>query len=308
MAHLSELRSPVLVNYARFEIFEKTMSLSPQLLNDIAKHLFTRLNGDAQSLRSPEAIASLLRSHVSLPQNKNKLLHRSTADASSRSSSESFVDDVGDLEGSSMSRSSSGLSRSSSGLTRSPSDLSLISSPFGKVAVDESLQDSSDDEEAEYDDCYDAITDKKRGRIKYPSTDKAIVNAPVMELIDSKLLAPQKSPLFQCSRTKDGALCERASLVFPYLKKILKPIIRSLAAKKKHLKKKADGKNLLVQRYFWCAYDLVRKRRANHVQEWRLYGCPMDLIYGGREEFEAIHGDPWATSKRKKKSVNGGAS
>ena len=64
----------------------------------------------------------------------------------------------------------------------------------------------------------------------------------------------------------------------------------------------AKGKGVnIYQRLFWASYDVVRKRRANHNQSWRLHGYPKELVYGGKEEFLAKYGNPWGEKAPAKK-------
>ena len=124
-----------------------------------------------------------------------------------------------------------------------------------------------------------------------------------MELLDSDLLAPIRSILFSFEKKKDGQGGYKAhqTLRFYEFKQKIRPLIRNLCVCTVY-----SSPNLAA-RYFWCAYDLVRKRRANHIQSWRLCNCPKDLCYGGREAYIKQYGDPWTNnalynvSKKKRK-------
>ena len=72
--------------------------------------------------------------------------------------------------------------------------------------------------------------------------------------------------------------------VFNEFKARVRDTIRDLCAKSN------STEPFLDQRYFWCAYDLVRKRRANHIQSWRNHGRPSNFTYGGRDLYEATYG------------------
>ena len=204
-----------------------------------------------------------------------------TADSESLDSSQS----------SSLSRSSSLIanygsdSSQSSSLSRS-SSLSLQSQNDGD-APSESLTSESFDS-------YDLIQNKRGAKVVYSAEDKIVVNVPLMGMLDGTLLAPIKSNLFMYQRKKDGDdYGKNAQLNFDEFKALIKSLIRSLVAKNS-----TDKTTNLAQKYFWCAYDLVRKRRANHIQMWRRFGCPKELIYGGKAKFIATYGDPWTNNPR----------
>ena len=173
------------------------------------------------------------------------------------------------------------------------------SSSLNTLMTDESEEESQfpdnlDDNLEEFTMSYDGITSKRGSRVLYREEDKVIVNFPLMNLLDAKYLAPITSVLFMHQRKKGSAEFKKnADLRFEQFKTMVKRLIRTLVS---------EGYNPrpgnLAHRYFWCAYDIVRKRRANHVQSWRTRHCPKDLIYGGKEWFIATYGDPWSNNRQ----------
>ena len=206
-----------------------------------------------------------------------------TADSESLSRSSSLIANYG-----SDSSQSSSLSRSSSLATNYGSDSQTTDDGD---APSQSLASESFD-------AYDLIKLKRGAKVVYTADDKLVVNTPLMELLDGTLLAPIKSILFMHPRKRHcDDLAKNAQMNFDEFKALIKSLIRSLVAKNSN----AENPNL-AQTYFWCAYDLVRKRRANHTQSWRRFGCPKDLIYGGKAKFIATYGDPWTNNPRYKKN------
>ena len=186
---------------------------------------------------------------------------------------------------------SDSLSRSSSLTT-----LDYSSSTEDPQEQEESqFPDVEDDVEDDFDQSYDAIKMRRGAKVHYLPEDKLVVNLPIMRHLDSRLLAPVQTVLFQHGRKKDGSFKKRPHLVFDKLKEEIKPVVRKLVAKAK-----GPSANL-HHRYFWCAYDLIRKRRANHIQSWRNDKVPKELIYGGREQFISTYGDPWSVAPKNRK-------
>ena len=175
---------------------------------------------------------------------------------------------------------------------RRSSSVSSSSSAEGIQADESQLQDSQlqdssqvnddDDDDDEQVDPYDAIKPRRGGKSLYLPSDKQIVNRPIMELLDSLFLAPIASNLFCRKRRKDSsAFKKNADIRFNMFKCMIKPTIRRLVSESEVREPN------LTQRFFWCAYDLVRKRRANHIQSWRTHARPLKLIYGGQDEYNA---------------------
>ena len=154
-----------------------------------------------------------------------------------------------------------------------------------EYAVEASGENSDDDEEIAG---YDDISARQRGknRANYTLEDRTLVTGPVLALLDSTLLAPVDSILYNKGAvTKSGSMKKYEQLDFESFKDTIKNVIRDVAAE-------AQGPNV-YQRLFWASYDVVRKRRANHNQSWRLKGYPKDLVYGGKKAFIAKYGNPW---------------
>ena len=206
------------------------------------------------------------------------------------------------MSGSSVSRSSSTLSASSiaslglgDGESQLQDDHGIDFQASGEGEDNNESEDEDEDEDDEGNEGgYDMIKQNSRGkRVKYSLDDRTKVTSPVLTLTDSNLLAPIASRLYIQGVKKNGTVKKYTDLDFDSFKGMIKHIIRALAAE-------CSGPNVR-QRLFWAAYDVVRKRRANHIQSWRLHGHPKELIYGGKEEFIQKYGDVWTTSKSAKK-------
>ena len=203
--------------------------------------------------------------------------------------------------GGSISRSSSSASLSRASSTASLGDgESQIQIDVDDFLDDEDCTDASadsnddDDDEEENQGGYDGIKNKRGHKIVYTCEDRTEVTVPILTFLDSRFLAPVQSVLYpQGQKNRNGEFKKYAPLDFDCFKNMIKGIIRELAADN-------DGPQI-YQRLFWAAYDVARKRRANHLQSWRLHGYPKDLIYGGKREFIEKHGDPWAKNKCKRK-------
>ena len=139
----------------------------------------------------------------------------------------------------------------------------------------------------------------KNKKSKYLPQDKAIVNDPILELLDALYLAPFKSELFKRKRVKmpdaNGfrRMKKNPDIVMPLFKTLTKGTLRRLLALA------GDQDSNLRQRYFYAALAVTTKRRANHIQCWRLNGGPLSFCYGGEEIYRAKYGDV----KYKNKSV-----
>ena len=219
----------------------------------------------------------------------------------SSSSSSNLLTPASQRSGVSISRSSSSASFSRASSTASLGD------GESQIQIDEEdddgaydyedteSADSNDDEDDDEGAGYDSIKHKRGKKTVYTCQDRTDVTAPVLTFLDSSFLAPPQSELYPKGQKKrNGDFKKYAPLDFDCFKDKIKGIIRGLAANNN------DAPNI-HQRLFWAAYDVVRKRRANHMQCWRLHGYPKDLIYGGKKKFIKKHGDPWAKKKHKRK-------
>ena len=144
---------------------------------------------------------------------------------------------------------------------------------------------------------YDEIIPINRGSKKklYLSRDKSAVNGEIMKALDAVYLAPYTSPIFRrfYKQSDPTTLKTNADIVFEEFKKLAKNPVRRACANSN------TNEPYLEQRYFWCAYDLVRKRRANHIQSWRMHGRPSNFCYGGQELYEATYGKITGFAKKK---------
>ena len=212
---------------------------------------------------------------------------------------------------SSLSRSSSGssLSRSSSdpvlsheSQILSEEDSQILSEEDSQIFNEQDSQMSdlggdisneSEDENSIRRDGYDGIKLRRGAKASYSAEDRIAVTPAVLSEIDWCYLAPRHSLLYP-DATANGSSLKRATMDFNKFKELIKPTIRDLAGRC------VSRVENIHQRFFWAAYDVVRKRRANHVQNWRLHNAPRDLIYGGRRRFINVYGDPWKCMGKKR--------
>ena len=247
----------------------------------------SRSSSGSSSLSRSSSSASLL--------SQMALLSREASDPSS------FLTPPTKKLRSSLSRSSSSssvLSRESSVASQYDEEESPIFNEDESQMPD--LVDSDSDDSEDEDDCprdaYDAIQKKRGGKISYSVEDRIAVTPTVLAEVDWCYLAPRKSLLYPEGNTKkNGDTRKHAALDFKTFKRLIKPTIRDLAGRCVN-----GGENVHL-RFFWAAYDVVRKRRANHVQNWRLHNQPRDLIYGGKCQYIKLYGDPWTKSSYYKK-------
>lgn len=156
--------------------------------------------------------------------------------------------------------------------------------------------------ETDFEECYDDIVPVYRGSKKklYRPEDKEAVNDAILRLLDPLHLAPLKSNLFrrQPKLSDPTQLRKNAEIVFSEFKKLIKPTIRRLCAESKKFER------FLEQRYFWAAYDIVRKRRANHIQSWKNSKRPSSFCYGGQAMYEATHGKLKSNPRKRRRPQN----
>ena len=161
---------------------------------------------------------------------------------------------------------------SSSSLTRSYSSASSVSVPDPELQINESnYGDSGDDGEP---------AKKKRKRTPSQlSKDKNRIRRAVLRTLDAKYLAPLNSPLFRrqfkVQPNPDGthSLKKNPDIVVKLLKRVIKPVLRQIIGNVEM------GQQQVLLRFYNAALQIVKKRRANHVQQWRQKARSMRLIY-----------------------------
>ena len=121
---------------------------------------------------------------------------------------------------------------------------------------------------------------KKRKRKQSPPAVKAarkLVGPLVIARLDKLYLAPLHNPLFkrffrqQPNRDGTFSLKKNPDIVMKLFKRLIRPILREI------LGHAAMNQPELLERYFEAALYVVKKRRANHVQRWRLTAKSMAL-------------------------------
>ena len=125
---------------------------------------------------------------------------------------------------------------------------------------------------------------KQRRKRRSDPEETKIVNTltrPLMEALDKHYLAPQESPLFRKffkSKRVNGkrVLRPKKEMDMKIFKRLIRPILRRLLAR---LCLPVEQQVPVYSKYYKMAIKLVKKRRANHVQSWRLEGGPANLCY-----------------------------
>ena len=322
----SELRSELVrfVAAESFQIFRSYLSKNVvdmlakrkekmyQRLADIVAERLCRSQAQRQEEEGQKASQKIAEPSFESP----PLLTPSSQSGSSLSRSPSFSSDSALLSRESSvdssfltpQKSRSSLSRSSSGssLSRSSSDpllsheSQILSEEDSQIFNEEDSEmldlggDISNEDEDENSDGYDAIYFKRGAKVSYSAEERIAVTPAVLSEIDWCYLAPKKSLLYPDVKTRGGCLIKRPNLDFQRFKELIKPVIRDLAGRC------VNPVSNIHQRFFWAAYDVVRKRRGNHVQNWRLHDAPRDLIYGGRGRYVSVYGDPWKCMDNKR--------
>lgn len=159
------------------------------------------------------------------------------------------------------------------------------------------LPDALNDMSLDYS-CYSG----KNKKSKFLPEDKMIVNDPILQALDPLFLAPLKSDLFRRQRVKvpdaNGfrRLKKNPDIVLGLFKTLTKSTLRRLLRAARHRDQSPD----LRQRYFYAALAVTTKRRANHIQSWRLSGGPLNFCYGGKDIYIAKYGPIGKVKKEKK--------
>ena len=179
-------------------------------------------------------------------------------------------------------------SDSSASLRRSDSATSFSSSSSGRN-VARRLPLSLDDE-AGFDLCFQTCRRQRRRSDKTTPKMKVavkIVTKPVLRLLDDPYLSAKNSNLFKRKFKKGGKKNRKlrkknAEIVGTLFKVLVVPTLKILFTREyTSAKNQEPGLSPFEfrQRLFNAALKVVRKRRANHVQSWRLNNCPKPLIY-----------------------------
>ena len=185
-------------------------------------------------------------------------------------------------------------------ISRSLSSSSTSSTSQQSFEVDEQVSVVPRPLRCSYDDDMDVSLDigidfenysGKKKKAKFLPQDKTVVNDAILKVLDPLYLAPLNSDLFKRMRVKmpdaNGfrRLKKNPDIVIELFKTLTKPTLRRLL----RLARGGDTSNLR-QRYFYAALAVTTKRRANHIQSWRLNGGPLSFCYGGQEIYEGKYG------------------
>ena len=122
--------------------------------------------------------------------------------------------------------------------------------------------------------------------------DKQIVRKPVLNELDADLIAPLKSRLFKRCFKKtvnaDGTrtLKRNAELNMKLYRRLIRQVLRRL------LQGYGYNNSNMLNRFFNASIAIVKKRRANHIQSWRVHSHSKTLIYGwGKTPLSGVRED-----------------
>ena len=169
-------------------------------------------------------------------------------------------------------------------ISRSSSGLSSLSVSSSMVTPPSSTRQSGVHRNLNFEEVEDEVFAPKKKRKKRDPKTTAIVQSitrPIMEEIDTKLLAPFESPLFKRFYKTNRANGQRTlrrkyEMDMVMFKKLIRPILRRLLGR--FLLPVAD-QVAVYSKYYRAAIQIVKKRRANHIQSWRVHGKPKKACY-----------------------------
>ena len=131
---------------------------------------------------------------------------------------------------------------------------------------------------------------KRRKSSAQDKLDTKIVTGPVLKVFD-QLCGPKHSPTLFRRRYKSKAnpdgtrsLKKNCDIVMSKFKQLVRPVLRSILGRPDiqpppNVADKHAWYTSLYNRFYKAALRVVKKRRANHVQHWRLYGRAKPMIY-----------------------------
>ena len=158
----------------------------------------------------------------------------------------------------------------------SASTTALATPPSRKYVVSRNLNFAEAEE--------NVFAPKKRRRRGLNPERTAIARAitrPIMEAIDTQLLAKYDSPLFKRFYKRNRVngkrvLREKYEMDMVMFKQVIRPILRRLLTR---LELPVRDQVSVYSKYYRVAIQIVKKRRANHVQSWRLHGHAKKPVY-----------------------------
>ena len=140
---------------------------------------------------------------------------------------------------------------------------------------------SSDDDSGE-----DSVENDSRFDINQKRNDNNLVRRPVLKFFDAKFLAPRFSKLFRRELRKaplaDGTFIRKRNedIQLKLFKRLVRKVLRRIIGRM-GIRVGTDKYLEMKSRLYAAALRVVKKRRANHIQSWRLYKKNKPLIYGG---------------------------
>jgi len=169
-------------------------------------------------------------------------------------------------------------------ISRSSSGVSSVSVSSSMVTPPPSTRQSGVQRNLNFEEVEDEVFAPKQKRKKSDPQTAAIVQTitrPIMEEMDTKLLAPFVSPLFKKfykRKRVNGkrALRRKNEMDMVMFKKLIRPILRRLLGR---LLLPVEDQVAVYSKYYRVAIQIVKKRRANHIQSWRVHGKPKKACY-----------------------------
>ncbi len=255
-----------------------SICMDPQLVQAIAQAVLQQLRStDSRppAQAAPSLNATLLQ-HLqnNTSQQPSRFLTPELNSNLSRSSS--------GISDSNLSRSSSGISDTSTLSRRSLSGFSTSSESLASTPSSTTSSSSKKRRALDFSEFEKKAAKKRRKRRSDPELNAIVdtITRPIMEDMDSQFLSLPESKLFQRQmkkiRNPDGtrSLRKNKTMVMPLFRKLVRPIIRRLLGRLE-----TPNASQIYSKYYRAAIKIVTKRRANHVQSWRLYNRPAKLCY-----------------------------
>ena len=134
--------------------------------------------------------------------------------------------------------------------------------------------------QATHDDFYQTDDDGPMNPAQRLAVDRRRIRVAILQYFDANWLAPKRSQLFHKAFRKqkdsNGNLVRKKNedMIIPLFNRLVRTALRNIMGQ-------AYMNDLnLMSRYRLAAKKIVTKRRANHMQAWRLTGKHKALIYG----------------------------
>ena len=128
---------------------------------------------------------------------------------------------------------------------------------------------------------------QKRRRRRNKNPYSRWVRGPILKVMDKEFLSKPESILFKHQlkkqRNPDGTRSYKKykEINFPVFKRMVRPILRRLMAKLVVSGEVGESNDhgQVYRKLYMAALQIVKKRRANHTQSWRVEKKPLPLVY-----------------------------